>query len=282
MNKYFEKKKKIQISGTYFKYVYDFIIHNESILNSDFSTNFESHFPNKTNIIGPSEKLYIDPKAIVHKGSTFDTRNGAIFISEEAEIIPPSIIQGPCYIGKKVLVDSAKLRPVNSFAEGCKLSGEISDSIFLEYVNKHHDGFIGHSYIGSFVNFGAMSTNSDLKNNYSNIKIFLDDNFHDTDLIKLGIFVGDFSKFGIGSLINSGTHIGVGCNLYNSNGVFPKYIPSFSWGSKYPFEKYEIERFLKDTKTILSRRRKTLEQAEEKILIDLHKDLGAHIYEKII
>ena len=253
------KKKKKQIQGIYLKYIFDYIKYQNQFLLKDLKNQKQSDYNfSQSIVIGDKNKIAIHPQAKVWPGSVFDTREGEIFIDHDAEIIPPSLIQGPCYIGKKVLIDAAKIRPNNSFFEGCKISGEVADSIFLEYVNKHHDGFIGHSLIGSFVNFGAMSTNSDLKNNYSSIKVFLNGEWIDSGEIKIGIFSGDHSKFGIGSLMNSGSIFGTGCNLFSNQGLFPKFVPSFSWGNGIDFKKYVWNDFLENTKKILKRRKKEL------------------------
>jgi UDP-N-acetylglucosamine diphosphorylase/glucosamine-1-phosphate N-acetyltransferase len=280
----FSGRKKKEVDAVYLKYIFDFIKHQPGILKKDLQGLFpveENPVLREITVLGKREMIFIHPHAKVHPGIVLDTRQGPVYIGEGAEVVPPGIVQGPCFIGKNVLVDGAKLRPGNSFFEGCKVSGEVEESVFLEYVNKHHDGFIGHSYIGSFVNFGAMSTNSDLKNNYSPVKLRLNGEWVDSGSIKLGAFVGDHTKFSIGSLLNTGSVIGTGCNLYQQGGMYPKFVPSFSWGGNYPFARYRWKEFEENTRKIMKRRNREPSGGELAIFQELYARMEDEIYEKM-
>ncbi|MBN1150224.1 glucose-1-phosphate thymidylyltransferase, partial [candidate division WOR-3 bacterium] len=149
-----------------------------------------------------------------------------------------------------------------SFGPQCKLSGEISNSIILGYSNKQHYGFLGSSYIGEWVNFGAGTTNSNLKNNYSEITLYFNEKRHCTGLKFLGVLCGDHVKTAVGTMLNTGTIIGVGANIFKP-GLTDKYIPSFSWG---PGEKYSFDKFLKTARIVMERREKSMPQSSEELL----------------
>lgn len=283
LKKILVNRTRKDLKGYYFKHIFDFISYQSEILQRDLIAcgEYASPIPRGVVLLGRKEKVFIEQGANVYPGAVLDSREGNIYISEGTTVMPLSVIQGPCFIGEDVLVDSAKLRPGNSIFNGCKVAGEIEESIFLQYVNKHHEGFIGHSYVGSFVNFGAMTTNSDLKNNYSSVRLFLNNQTVDSGIMKLGAFVGDHTKFGIGSLLNSGSVIGIGCGLYpEKGGLYPKYVPSFAWGSGYPFKKYQWETFVENTNKIMSRRNKTLSKGELGILNYIYDQLKEKSYEK--
>ncbi|PKL13855.1 MAG: hypothetical protein CVV50_03025, partial [Spirochaetae bacterium HGW-Spirochaetae-6] len=270
--------KTQEIKGFYFQYCFDFIKYQKEILIEDLAALKGFAAPENQSVIGDPQKLFVHPDARIYPGVVFDTREGGIFLDAGVEVMPPSLIQGPAYLGPGVLCDGAKIRPGCSFARGCKLAGEIEESVFLEYTNKHHDGFVGHSYAGSFVNFGALATTSDLKNTYKEIKVFCGGAWQQSGVIKLGAVIGDHVKLGIGSLLNSGTVIGPGANLFVERGMLPLYVPPFSWGGAYPFGRYRYEDFLVQTRKIMARRGKELGEAEISRLKNIYEETGEDEY----
>ena len=168
-----------------------------------------------------------------------DSRSGPIIIDDEAEIQSFSRIEGPCYIGKRTRVKSALLREGTAIGQECRVSGEIEESIVASYTNKNHEGFIGHSYIGSWVNLGAMTTNSDLKNTYGTIKVLIGKNLIDTGSMKVGIFMGEMCKTSIGTLLLSGKSVGVSSQVF---GTVTENVPSFTfYASSLGSESKELE-----------------------------------------
>ncbi|HEX2167878.1 MAG TPA: hypothetical protein VHG09_11660, partial [Longimicrobiales bacterium] len=131
--------------------------------------------------------------------------------------------------------------------------------------NKAHDGFLGHAYLGRWVNLGALTTNSDLKNNYGTIRMWTPEGDVDTGMIKLGCLLGDHVKTGIGALINTGTVIGAGSNLYGTE-MPPKYVTPFSWGSGSELVEYNVEKFLAVTDTVMGRRKLSLSDSMRDVL----------------
>lgn len=193
-----------------------------------------------------NKNVYFASDAKIGNFVELDASKGIILIDKGAQIKSFSCIEGPCYIGKNVKILQAILRPGNSFMHGCNVGGEVEASIFLEYTRKCHAGFIGHSYVGSFVNFGAMVNTSDLKNNYTTVNLIFENKITlKTNFLKLGSFIGDYSMLAIGTLLNTGSIIGLGCNIVSPVGaMIPKNVASFSWGDPAHFVKYRWNEFL--------------------------------------
>lgn len=186
---------------------------------------------------------------------TLDSRDGPIVIFDGTKIQPNVYIQGPAIIGKNSLIKaSARIYEGTTIGPVCKVAGEIEESIFIGYSNKQHHGFLGHAYVGEWVNIGAGTTNSDLKNNYSTVKVTLPHKTIDTGLMFVGSFIGDHVKIGIQSMLNTGTVIGIGTNLFGG-GFPPKFIPSFVWGGENSFTEHQFEKFLETARQVMGRRK---------------------------
>jgi UDP-N-acetylglucosamine diphosphorylase/glucosamine-1-phosphate N-acetyltransferase len=160
----------------------------------------------------------------------------------------------------------AQIYSGSSIAEGCKIGGEVNNSIILPWSNKAHGGYLGSSYVGSWVNIGAGTNNSNLKNNYGAVKVTVDGEAIDTGLQFMGLIMGDHSKCGINTTFNTGTSIGINCNLYGSV-IHEKHIPSFTWGSAVGgYTTYKLEKALSVNKIVMSRRKKSLKRNDEELL----------------
>lgn len=223
---------------------------------------------NSSEFISPQSDIYIAKDANVQQYVSLQANNGPVVIDRGATIRSFSLIDGPAYIGKNTVIDSAKVREGTTIRDVCKIGGEIEESVMESYSNKHHEGFVGHSYIGHWVNIGAIATTSDLKNNYGNIWIQIGKETTDTGTNKFGSIICDYSKIGIGMMLNTGTVIGTGTNLFQEYKPLPKYIPSFSWGLD---AKYRIERFISDLKIVMSRRKHEMSPARERFLNELYQ-----------
>jgi UDP-N-acetylglucosamine diphosphorylase/glucosamine-1-phosphate N-acetyltransferase len=181
------------------------------------------------------------------------------------------LIQGPAFIGKGSVVKAhSSIYHDTSIGEVCKVGGEIEATIIHSYTNKQHDGFLGHSYIGSWVNLGASTNNSDLKNNYSSVSVLIKGKNVDTKSQFVGLIMGDHSKTAINTMFNTGTIVGVSSNIFGS-GFPPRYIPSFSWGGSDFIRNYDIEKCLEVARVVLGRRKIQLTQAEEELLRDVYE-----------
>jgi len=147
----------------------------------------------------------------------------------------------------------------------CKVGGEVEASIIHAYSNKQHEGFIGHSYLGTWVNIGADTNNSDLKNDYGNVKVYIDGELIDSGSMFVGLTMGDHSKSGINLMFNTGTVVGVSCNIYGA-GLPPKFIPSFSWGgAEDGFVTYRIDKAIEVAKRVMARRKVQFTEIDEKL-----------------
>ena len=215
--------------------------------------------------IGARVKGDIHPAAILIKPEN-------MIIEAGAEIEACAVLdarQGPIHIGKGTIIKAgANLRGPVSIGPECRIGGEVTHSIFHGYSNKGHYGFIGHSYIGEWVNLGAGTTNSNLKNNYGTVKVQINGKEVDSGQQFLGCFIGDYAKLGIGTLITTGAVIGLGANVLGGK-VTPKSIPDFQWDEK---TKYRLEDFLRATKTMMGRRHIELDAGRQKRLTEIYNN----------
>jgi UDP-N-acetylglucosamine diphosphorylase / glucose-1-phosphate thymidylyltransferase / UDP-N-acetylgalactosamine diphosphorylase / glucosamine-1-phosphate N-acetyltransferase / galactosamine-1-phosphate N-acetyltransferase len=188
----------------------------------------------------------------IEPGVVLDTRGGPIWLDADVQVRAFTRLAGPAYVGPGSSILGGPVETV-SIGPVCKVRGELAESICLGYSNKQHDGHMGHAYLGRWVNLGAETTNSDLKNNYGTIRIWTPDGDTDTGVIKLGCLLGDHVKTGIGLLFNTGTVVGAGSNLFGA-AMPPKFVPPFSWGSGSELTEYRVDKFLEVAERALGRR----------------------------
>ena len=225
------------------------------------------------------ENIFISPTAHIKPGVVLDASEGPVWIDEGAKVMPNATLEGPIYIGKNSLIKiGAKLYENTTIGPVCKIGGEVEGCIVQGYSNKQHDGFLGHAYLGSWVNIGADTNNSDLKNNYGKIQVLLNGRMMNTDKQFLGLMMGDHSKTGINTMFNTGTIIGVNCNLFGA-GVPPKFIPSFSWGGADELTEYKLDKAMKVAKLVMERRKIQFTDKDEKLFQEV-KNLANQV-EKI-
>ena len=215
-------------------YTWDLILANGEQITAEFTeagrNGFEGFVEEPVAVRGSRKDVYVAPGVKVHPMVTIDAEHGPVYIDERAEIQPFSRIEGPCYIGTDSILLGAKCREGNSIGPYCRIGGEVEESIIHGYSNKYHDGFLGHSYVGEWVNLGALTTNSDLKNDYSNVSVMLDGQHAiDTGSAKVGSLIGDHTKTSIGTLLNTGSYLGAMAIIMATGKPLPKYIPSFAW-----------------------------------------------------
>ena len=222
---------------------------------------------NFANAIFINEKnIFLGKNVVLDAGVILDATGGAIIIDDNARIMYNSVIIGACYIGKNCTVKiGAKIYENCSFGEHCKIGGELENSTFHAFSSKQHDGFIGNSYIGEWVNFGAGTNNSDLKNNYSKIAIQLPHKAVKTDKQFLGLMCGDHSKTAINTAFSTGTVIGVSTMFANS-GLSPKFIPSLKWCYDGDISDYEINKAIETAKIVMARRNQKLHSEEIELI----------------
>jgi UDP-N-acetylglucosamine diphosphorylase/glucosamine-1-phosphate N-acetyltransferase len=211
-----------------------------------------------------AKQILISDSATIKPGVVLDAEKGPIHIGRNVTILPLTSIVGPVSIGDGSIVKAGSTIYENtSIGPVCKIGGEVEGSIVHGYSNKQHSGFLGHAYIGAWVNLGAGTNNSDLKNNYGKVKVRLGSQEIDTGLQFVGLTMGDHSKSAINSQFNTGTVVGVHSNIFGS-GFPPKYIPSFTWGgSSETMTTYDINKAIDVARRVMARRKLELVPQEE-------------------
>jgi UDP-N-acetylglucosamine diphosphorylase/glucosamine-1-phosphate N-acetyltransferase len=199
------------------------------------------------------ENLYVASDAELLPGIVLDASKGPIFVGRKARIEPHTYIVGPTYIGKESIAVGGRIAE-SSVGPVCRVGGELEATIIQGYTNKYHAGFVGHSYLGEWINLGAMTTNSDLKNNYANVVVSVDGKSIDTETLKVGSFIGDFVKTSIGCLLNTGINIGVACNVISGELVVEREIPPFTWYSSRHKMDYNFVKSMAMIEKTMSRR----------------------------
>ncbi len=268
---------RADFAGGWFEYIWDLMLANPEEIAADFAaagkSGVEGALHPSAVVYGPPERLYVGPEAEIHPFVCIDTRNGPVTIEAGAEVHPFTRIEGPCYIGPGTILLGAKVREGCSIGPLCRVGGEVEESIIHGYSNKYHDGFLGHAYVGEWVNLGALTTNSDLKNDYTTVSITLDGRQTcDTGSTKVGAFIGDHVKTSIGTLLNTGACVGTMAVLVATGAPLPKFISPFAWYLNGAVTKgFGLNQLLKTARVAMSRRKVELTEADERLL--------RHIYE---
>lgn len=245
-------------SGKKADFIWDIVDSNdESIKNDVALAGLKGNVKSRKDvtIIGDRNQVYIEDGVVFDPHVVIDASAGPVVVGSETRINSFTRIEGPSFIGKDCVVLGAKIRSGTSIGACCRIGGEIEHAIFHGYSNKYHDGFIGHAYIGEWVNMGALTTNSDLKNNYTNVKVFISGSRRQTGIKKVGCFMGDHVKTSIGTLINTGSSIGTGAMLVHAGNLTPSHIPPFSWYMNSNIERFRgLDDFIATCKAAMSRR----------------------------
>lgn len=196
--------------------------------------------------------VFVERDAVVEPMVMFDVTGGPVLIRRGATVQAFTRIVGPCVIGKNSVVGGDRIA-ASSIGESCRVHGELSTSILLGHSNKGHDGFVGHSYLGRWVNLGAGTITSNLKNTYGSVALWTPAGLRDTGMQFLGAMIGDHAKTGIGVRLTTGTVIGAGANIFGG-AVMPKVVPPFAWGDAPPYATYELPKFLEAAERMMQRR----------------------------
>ena len=248
-------------------YPWDLVNHNAELIKEDYAAigrkESEGTIDAKATIYGRKTDVYVGKDSFIEAHVTLDARDGPIFIGSGTNVHSGSRITGPTHISDRVIIPTGLIREGCSIGPVCRVGGELEETIIQGYTNKYHTGFIGHAYIGEWVNMGAATTNSDLKNTYGNVQVAAKAKKVDTRSTKVGCFIGDHAKTSIGTQIYTGKKIGIASQAH---GLVTKDVPSFtiwseSLGSK-PVELY-LESAIQTQKRVLSRR--NVEQTKEDV-----------------
>lgn len=252
------------------KYPWDLVNLNGNEIRNDFQ-----HLQKKTSInikldknvvVKNKKSVFIDKGTTINPFVIIDATNGPVYIGKSVEIMSHVTIQGPVCIGDNSVIKShTSIYHDTSIGTVCKVGGEIENSIIHSYSNKQHEGFLGHSYLGSWINIGASTNNSDLKNNYSDVDVYINGRLIRSGSKFVGLIMGDHSKTAINTMFNTGTTVGVSSNIFGA-GFPPKYIPSFCWGGSEWLRTYDISKCIEVAKIVMKRRNVELSENEERLL----------------
>lgn len=259
----------VPTNGQFIRYPWDLVSQNSDQLIRDFLDEGVSQFPvtEHVQVLGDPADLYISSQATIDPYVVIDTRSGPVSIDREAQIQSFTRIEGPCHIGRGSQIFRALIRKGTTIGEQCRVGGEIEESILHAYVNKYHEGFLGHSYVCPWVNIGAMSCTSDLKNDYSTVRVPLSGLPVDTEMVKVGSFIGDHSKTALDSMFNTGSSIGVMTTVVPGGRLLPRHIPSFStvmWGNLV--SELSVDAGIETARAVMSRRDRQLTSNAERLL----------------
>lgn len=252
-------------------YSWDFVGQNGDAINYDFSNLVDkSSGMIKGKVYDGvfmvnEENIFIDEDAKVKPGVVLDAEEGPIYIGKGAKVFPNAVIEGPCFIGEKSQIKiGAKIYENTSIGEVCKVGGEVEESIIHSYSNKQHDGFLGHAYLGCWVNLGADTNNSDLKNNYGNVRVTVNGESIDSGSMFVGLTMGDHSKSSINTMFNTGTVVGASTNVFGT-GFPPKYVPSFGWGGSDSMGTYDLTKAVGVAEKVMNRRKIDLTDSDKQL-----------------
>ena len=252
------------------EHTWDIFAKNDASIREDFALLTEGRTSQRisktVNVISP-ENIFVEEGAKM-EFVTLNASTGPIYIGKNAEIMEGSVIRGPFALCEEAQVKLAtKVYGATTVGPHCRIGGEINNSVLFGYSNKGHDGFLGNSVLGEWCNIGADSNNSNLKNNYEEVKLwsFETESFAKTGLQFCGLMMGDHSKCGINTMFNTGTVVGVSANIFGSG--FPRnFVPSFSWGGASGFVTYQTHKAFEVAKIVMDRRHIVFTDQDKAIL----------------
>lgn len=269
-------RTRFDVTGTVISHPWDLIDHNPVQLTADFRRcqfdDGQTEFDSQVSVLGNPDDVYVSPGADIDPFVVIDARSGPVSIDAGVKVQAFTRIEGPCHIGFESQVFRANVKAGTTIGPVCRVGGEIENSIMHGYANKYHDGFLGHGYVCPWVNMGALSTNSDLKNDYSTVRVPLNGEPIESGSKKVGCFIGDHSKTALCSLFNTGTSVGVMTMVLPGGELLPKFIPSFSrvWHGELDDE-LSFEGALETARRAMDRRDQDLSLAQERLLKHLYE-----------
>lgn len=269
LERYAGTQRIVPTNGQFIRYPWDLINENARQLVRDFNDEGISHRPDfdHVQIMGDATDIYISSQASIDPYVVVDARRGPVSIDRDVQIQSFTRIEGPCHVGRGSQIFRGLIRGGTTIGENCRVGGEVEESILHGHVNKYHEGFLGHSYVCPWVNIGAMSSTSDLKNDYSSVKVPLLGQLVDSGFTKVGSFIGDHSKISLDSMFNTGSSVGVMTMVLPGGRLLPRHIPSFCsvmWGELTT--DWSLESAIETARIVMHRRGRELSPAAERLL----------------
>ncbi len=252
------------VDAPFIRYPWDMIAWNEAAIRSDLAdmTPALEGEVHRLACLESAAHIRVEVGATVGPYAVLDASHGPIHVGRGARIAPHTLVSGPCVVGAGTQLLGGSISG-STFGPECRVAGEVEASLWQGYGTKRHHGFIGHSIVGEWVNLGAMTTTSDLKNNYGPVRLWVDGVQIDSGSSKVGALIGAHVKAGIGTLLPSGASIGVGANLFGGGRFVPKSLPAFAWWDGESTVDHDLTKFLATARIVLSRRGRTLQPADE-------------------
>lgn len=255
------------VESTFLQWPWNFIEWNATAIAADLASldaGVRGEVHPQAVLLAP-ERIAVEAGARIDALAVLDARSGPIRVAGKAVVASHTVVAGPCVVGEGTwllggFVGRSTLGP------GCRVAGEVEECVWQGWSNKRHHGFVGHSLIGEWVNLGALTTTSDLKNNYGPVRVWVDGREVDSGLTKVGSLIGAHAKTGIGTLLPTGAVLGPGCNLFGGGRFAPKQLPPFAWWDGTRTVEHRFDRFLETARTAMSRRGRAPLPAEEAML----------------
>jgi len=264
-----------QVDILTFSHIWEPVNENENLIQSDFEEYYQDRMGDietgDTHSYG-KDALFTGDAFSGDAGSVIDARNGPVIIGKGVDIKPLTFLEGPAFVGNGCKLVGGKVTGGSSFGPGCRIGGEVEATIIIGNTNKYHEGFIGHAYIGQWVNLGALTTNSDLANNYGDIKIRQNGSVVETGQMKIGSFIGDHTKIGIGMTLNTGSVIGFSSNLFGGSLILEKEIPSFGWGNDALRSTVRLKSAMETARIVMNRRGASFTEAQSRLFESVFED----------
>lgn len=262
-----EARVQVPVEGRLLEWIWELMLETPAWLRLDVpalhADAVTAQLPSGVHALG-DHLLILGNDVSIEPGALFDLRDGPIYLADGVEVRSGARVAGPSSIGRHSRLLGGSFEAIST-GPYTYVHGELAHSVVLGYSNKAHDGYIGHAYIGKWVNLGALTTNSDLKNNYHPVRVSTPSGVQNTNALKVGCFLGDHVKTGIGLMLNSGAVIGAGSNIYGSL-MPPKYLLPFSWGEGDALQRYRLSDFLDTASVAMARRGVELDEGGRRYL----------------
>jgi UDP-N-acetylglucosamine diphosphorylase / glucose-1-phosphate thymidylyltransferase / UDP-N-acetylgalactosamine diphosphorylase / glucosamine-1-phosphate N-acetyltransferase / galactosamine-1-phosphate N-acetyltransferase len=265
-----------ELGGDWIDRPWDIVARNAEHVARDFSAEGKVGLSNRhlstAALVGPADRLFIHESARIDPYTVFDTTGGPITVAAGAWVQPFTRVEGPSFIGRDTQLFRANLRGGATIGPNCRIGGEVEASIVHGFSNKYHEGFLGHAYVGEWVNLGAITSNSDLRNDYGEVFVPLGGDPVATGQAKVGCFIGDHTRTGLGSMLNTGTAIGVMCNVLPAGPLLPKHVPSFAavlHGRVAPG--FPLEQLFATARIVMGRRGREFTAVEEQLYLGVYQ-----------
>lgn len=268
---------RVDVKGVWLKEVWDIVDRLTPMLNADIPK-LAAKLACRTVLPTPEAQwqglavfghhpVFIEKGATVEAFAVLDTTAGPILLREGSTVQAFTRVVGPCYVGRNSMLMGERISG-SSIGDTCRVHGELSATVFVGYSNKGHDGFVGHSIVGRWVNMGAGTITSNLKNTYGTVALWTPSGVRDTGLQFLGTLFGDHAKTGIGMKLTTGCVLGMGANVFDR--MPPKVVEPFAWGSGTPYDTYEAVKFVETAARMMSRRQVELTEAGRRAMVASH------------